>query len=1203
MKARRKAGGWGPLRGARPTGGAGDSAPLLLADRYYSAFNARDLNAWLDTLAEDVEILVDAGVLRGRVAALAYLNGILQAYPGVVVASRRVVAVSGDAVVSEFQLLNPTATAAAPAQPAAPWRLDGVTCEVLRLRGGRLSSLHSYYSPAATDRTPTAEVPSRAEAARIAHRQAALGRVAAQVAGGGSEGDLVAVVNQVIADFAGVDASLIMRFETGDTAVVLAASGLVDDPAAVGRRLVLADGILAVRNGGRVLRFGAHGWPLREATGDLAGREDLQWCVGVPIMLHGAVWGLSLLGSVHDEPFADDIEDGIAGFTQLVSTALANARANDELRERAREQSELLEVAETAAGGADTSQVFAAITRSASAVLEGAPTTLIRFLDADAADVVACQGLDTASTRTGTRIPLDQGSLAAQVQRTNAPARIDDYPYPAAGQGQSDLPAGFRASVGVPVTVGGRSWGMLSAYLTHGPLPSATEHRLALLAGTGAAAIAGAQARSDLLALADKQAALRRVAELAAHDAPVGEVLHVVAKEASVFTGVEFAMVLRYEDTDGGNQIVALDGAPDNFVVGMRAPGTGDGAVHRVWRTGRAARVENLGQAAGLWPGMAHARGFTSSAGVPIVIRGTLWGALIVVGGLKDFPATIEAELTHFAELAATAVSSTQARQQLTALADEQAALRRVAELAAHEAPAGQVLRAVAVETSALAGVDFTALLRYEPDGSTLIVALDGAPAGVAVGMRAPGTGDGAAQRVWTTGRPASIDNLGEMSGRWPQLAHRHGFNASVGVPIVMHGGLWGALVAVGRREAFSRSIEEHVSNFAELAGAAVSAADAREELKLLANEQAAVRRVAELVARGATLDEIFDAVTAETSSLLENLPISLLRYDEGEGTVVVAGNHNLTPTGRRYRGASDNDPLGDVRRTGRSVRVDNVSRVVATDPSSSPDIGIALPVTVEGQVWGALAVSTPGPPVPAGSEERLTPFAELAAVAIANAENKAKLTASRARVIATADETRRRVQRDVHDGAQQRLVHTIIALKLARDAVLAGEPPNDLLDEALTNAERASKELRDIVRGILPASLTRGGLRTGLESLLVDIALPVKLQVRVPRLTAHTETTAYFIVAEAMTNVVKHAQADRATVDVSINDGTLVIEVRDDGVGGADPRGGTGLTGLRDRVEAGNGTLTVTSPPGAGTVVNAALPLDHQPPPSPPVT
>ena len=242
--------------------------------------------------------------------------------------------------------------------------------------------------------------------------------------------------------------------------------------------------------------------------------------------------------------------------------------------------------------------------------------------------------------------------------------------------------------------------------------------------------------------------------------------------------------------------------------------------------------------------------------------------------------------------------------------------------------------------------------------------------------------------------------------------------------------------------------------------------------------------------------------------------------------------------------------------------------------------------------MWGALTASTPGPPLPAGSEDRLTPFAELVAAAIANAENKSKLTASRARVVATADETRRRLQRDVHDGAQQRLVHTIIALKLARDALGAGQAVSGLLQEALSNAERANGELRDIVRGILPASLTRGGLQSGLESLVADLALPVELTVSAPRLPAHIETTAYFVVAEAMTNIVKHARADRAAVDVSVDNQSLIVEIRDNGVGGANPAGGTGLTGLFDRVEASDGTLTVTSFTGAGTTIRAAFPV-----------
>jgi signal transduction histidine kinase len=228
----------------------------------------------------------------------------------------------------------------------------------------------------------------------------------------------------------------------------------------------------------------------------------------------------------------------------------------------------------------------------------------------------------------------------------------------------------------------------------------------------------------------------------------------------------------------------------------------------------------------------------------------------------------------------------------------------------------------------------------------------------------------------------------------------------------------------------------------------------------------------------------------------------------------------------------------------------------------------------------------------PADVFRGLRHLAALAGAAIANAESKAHLTASRARVVATADETRRRLQRDVHDGAQQRLVQTIITLKIARDAIARGETPGREVSEALYHAERANAELRDVVHGILPASLARGGLRTGLESLVSDLSIPVRLSATVPRLPGPIETTVYFFVAEALTNVVKHARASHAEVTVDIDGTTLLAEVRDDGVGGADPAGGSGLTGLSDRIQAADGTLTWTSDAGRGTVVRAALPL-----------
>ncbi len=448
--------------GGAETGGPPDgttSARDSVVDQYYAAFNARDFDAWLETLDEDVEVLIDAGVLRGRLVARAYLSGIMQAYPGVTVANRRVVADSPDAVVSEFQLLNPTAALvpdpSGPDGAGVPWRLDGVTCEVLRLRRGRISSLHSYYSPAPTDRTPVAEVPSRAEAARIAQRQAALGRVAAHVAGGASEQNLVATMNQVTAELAGVDISLMMRFESDGTAVLLAASGVVDEPAILGRRFEVGEDILAVRDSGRALRFGPQGWPLLQSD-ELQQDEAqpssvpgvhgrVQWCVGVPIILRGTVWGVCVLASSRAEPFADDTESRITAFTELASTALTNAQANDELRERAREQAELLETAEIAAGGAEPPEVFAAIVRSASALLEGLPTVLQRFVDDESADLLAVHGLHADVPRAGKRVIVDPDGVTAEVQRTGQPARIDDYRKPS---GKSARHAGRASRVG-----------------------------------------------------------------------------------------------------------------------------------------------------------------------------------------------------------------------------------------------------------------------------------------------------------------------------------------------------------------------------------------------------------------------------------------------------------------------------------------------------------------------------------------------------------------------------------------------------------------------------------------------------------------------------------------------------------------------------------------------------------------------------------
>jgi signal transduction histidine kinase len=239
------------------------------------------------------------------------------------------------------------------------------------------------------------------------------------------------------------------------------------------------------------------------------------------------------------------------------------------------------------------------------------------------------------------------------------------------------------------------------------------------------------------------------------------------------------------------------------------------------------------------------------------------------------------------------------------------------------------------------------------------------------------------------------------------------------------------------------------------------------------------------------------------------------------------------------------------------------------------------------------LVVSTRRELLPADTETRMADFTQLVGIVIASAQSRAALAASRARVVEASDEARRRIQRDLHDGAQQRLVSALFTLKLARQALGdASGPALELLNEALDQAEGATGELRELAHGILPAALSRNGLRGGVDALVSRVRFPVSVDVTPERLPASLEATAYFIVAEALTNVVKHARARGAEIIASVDGRVLRLEVRDDGVGGARNDGGSGLIGLRDRTAALDGEIRVDSPPGKGTTIAVTLPV-----------
>jgi signal transduction histidine kinase len=366
-------------------------------------------------------------------------------------------------------------------------------------------------------------------------------------------------------------------------------------------------------------------------------------------------------------------------------------------------------------------------------------------------------------------------------------------------------------------------------------------------------------------------------------------------------------------------------------------------------------------------------------------------------------------------------------------------------------------------------------------------------------------------------------------------------------------------------------------------------------------NGVAALRRVAELIVRDGEPEKIFGAVVREASWLLGDCPTALLRYEPGGDAIVVAIHGGPATVGMRVP-ADGNGIAARVLRTGRPARLDSYAAVPGSAPVIARRIGLGAaagaPILGKGRLWGLLGAMTSGDPLPAGTEDQLAEFADLVAAGIAHAETRAALAASRARVLATADATRRRIQRDLHDGAQQRLMHTVVTLRLAT-ATLGDDRSREtaLVNEALHNAELATAELGELVRGILPASLTRGGLRAGAESLSCRVDLPVHVHVTPIRLPTAVETTAYFVVAEALTNAVKHARATAAHVLAAVADCVLEVEVRDDGAGGADPSRGTGLIGLSDRVAACGGSMAIASAPGEGTTLTAQLPI---PPSSP---
>jgi signal transduction histidine kinase len=372
------------------------------------------------------------------------------------------------------------------------------------------------------------------------------------------------------------------------------------------------------------------------------------------------------------------------------------------------------------------------------------------------------------------------------------------------------------------------------------------------------------------------------------------------------------------------------------------------------------------------------------------------------------------------------------------------------------------------------------------------------------------------------------------------------------------------------------------------------------DQLAGLARQQGALQRVATLVARAATADELFAAVTEEVGRQLPIAFVRMARYEPDQSITFVAARG--TPNEAFGLGMNmkieETSVSGLVLRTGRPARIDNYGDAPGPLGKIARQLGmrsaVGVPIIVEGRIWGMMLVGSPGT-FPGDTEARLASFMDLLSSAISNAESRAELAASRSRVVAAADETRRRIERDLHDGTQQRLVSLAIELRAAESRVPAGLAEHKaVFSHAARDLAETVEDLQEISRGIHPAILSTGGLTPAIRTLARRSSVAVELDLQVEeRLPPQVEVAAYYVVSEALTNVAKYAQASLVRVEVHAGAAVILLMVRDDGVGGADPSRGSGLVGLKDRVEALGGTITITGGPGEGTSVTARIPID----------
>lgn len=538
----------------------------------------------------------------------------------------------------------------------------------------------------------------------------------------------------------------------------------------------------------------------------------------------------------------------------------------------------------------------------------------------------------------------------------------------------------------------------------------------------------------------------------------------------------------------------------------------------------------------------------------------------------------------------------------LMAVAAEQSALRRVAELVARHAPSEQVFALVTEELSRLVGVDLMVrTVRFEPDATATILAAQGMPKDlIPPGTNTPRPGGGVLDQVFRTGRAGRVDHYAQVTGPLSVALRGEGIRSAAAGPIVVDGRTWGAMAVASQRTVPAGS-EDRVAQFAEFVSTAISNIESQAKVERLVAEQSALRRVATLVAREHSPDDLFAMLAEEIGVLLEVDAAAILRYDADGSTTAVAGWSETPipiPLGERLPLEGEN-LASEVWRTGMPQRMDDYSEATGPIASSVRTLGfrssVASPITVEGVTWGVIGVLSCKPePLPPDTEARIGEFSRHAGMAVANAKSRSDVAESRARIVRAGDDARRRLERDLHDGAQQRLVSLGLELRGAETSL----PPalKDLqrvLSRLRVGLGEVLDDLRELSRGLHPMVLSEGGLGPALRSLArrSAVAVDLRLDLDNERFEQPVEVAAYYVVSEALTNTAKHAHASHAEVTIRRSNGSLELIVGDDGRGGADASSGSGLTGLIDRVEAIGGTMHIDSLPDVGTALHVKLP------------